>query len=423
VLANGGEYEREYRVLRPDGQVRWIVGRGHVESKDGRPIHVLGVSLDVTQRKLAEERSQLVVEATPNALVMVNPEGRITLVNAAVEKIFGYSRQELIGQPVEVLVPENLRGEHPGNRGGYLAHPEVRAMGAGRELFGRRKDGSEVPVEIGLNPIQTPDGMFVLAAVIDITQRQKAELDAERQRNELAHLSRVTMLGELSGSLAHELNQPLTSILSNAQAAQRFLAQGGNLDEVHEILKDIVKEDKQAGEIIRRLRLLLKKGEVHHEPLDIAETVRDVLRLVRSDLVNQGVTVTTEMARNLPAVGGDRVQLQQVLLNLVVNGCDAMADTPAVDRELVVRAERADGGGVQVSVSDNGSGIPDGQVERIFDPFFTTKAHGMGLGLAVCRTIITAHGGRLWAVSNNGQGATVHFSVPAADMFAGQAAS
>ncbi len=424
LLVAGGEYEREYRVVCPDGQMRWIAGRGRVEAKDGRPVRVRGVSLDITRRKLAEERSELVVEAAPNALVMVNPEGRITLVNAAVEKVFGYSRQELIGQPVEILVPGKFRGQHPGNRGGYLAHPEVRAMGAGRELFGRRKDGREVPVEIGLNPIQTPDGLFVLASVIDIAQRKQSELEAERQRNELAHLSRVTMLGELSGSLAHELNQPLTSILSNAQAALRFLAHGNDLDEVREILKDIVEEDRHAGEVIRRLRLLLKKGEVHHEPLDVAEVVRDVLRLVRSDLVNQGVAAATELPSHLPAVRGDRVQLQQVLLNLVMNGCDAMAGTPAADRELVVRAEAADGDGVHVSVSDNGSGIPDDQTDRIFDPFFTTKEHGMGLGLAVCRTIIAAHGGRLWAAGNNGRrGATLHFTLPASGQSAGPAAS
>ena len=423
LVSDGGEYEREYRIMRPDGQIRWVACRGRVESRDGTPVRALAVSLDITRRKVAEERSQLVVEATPSALLMVNSDGRITLGNAAAEKIFGYSRQELIGQPVETLVPERFRGEHPGNRGRYLTHPEVREMGAGREHFGRRKDGSEVPIEIGWNPIETPDGLFVLASVVDVTQRRQAELEAESHRNELAHLSRVTMLGELSGSLAHELNQPLTSILSNAQAAQRFLAQGGNLDEVGEILKDIVAEDRHAGEVIQRLRLLLKKGEVRHDPLDMSEVVQDVLRLVRSDLVNQGVAVATEIASHLPAVRGDRVQLQQVLLNLVMNGCDAMAGSLAVDRALVVRAEAADGDGVHVSVSDNGSGIPDDQTERIFDPFFTTKAHGMGLGLAVCRTIITAHGGRLWAVGNDGRGATLHFAVPAAGRSAAQAAS
>ena len=424
LISDGGEYEGEYRIVRPDGQQRWVAGRGRVESRDGKPVRALGVSVDISRLKVAEERSELVLEAMPNALVMVNPEGRITLSNTAAEKIFGYSRQELIGQPVETLVPEKFRGEHPGNSGRYLTHPEVREMGAGRELFGRRKDGSEVPIEIGWNPIETPDGLFVLASVVDTTKRKQAELEADLQRNELAHLSRVTMLGELSGSLAHELNQPLMSILSNAQAAQRFLAQGGNLDEVGEILKDIVKEDKNAGEVIRRLRLLLEKGEVHQEALDVVELVRDVIRLVRSDLVNQGVIVKTEIASNLPAVLGDRVQLQQVLLNLVLNGCDAMAGTPAVDRKLVVRAEAAGGaGGVHLSVSDYGSGIPDDQTERIFDPFFTTKAHGLGLGLAVCRTIITAHGGRLWAVGNDDRGATLHFAVPAAGRSAAQAAS
>jgi len=223
------------------------------------------------------------------------------------------------------------------------------------------------------------------------------------------------MLGELSGALAHELNQPLTAILSNAQAAQRFLAQGeGGLEEVREILKDIVEEDKHAGEVIGRLRRLLKKGEVHLQALDLDEVVQDALNLVRSDIVSHGVTVETEIAAELPPVRGDRVQIQQVLLNLVTNGYDAMAGVEGPERQLVVGAELADGAGVRVSVSDRGTGIPPGEIERIFEPFVTTKPHGMGLGLAVCRSILAAHGGRLWAVNNPGRGATFHFTLPLA---------
>ena len=288
-------------------------------------------------------------------------------------------------------------------------------MGAGRELFGRRKDGSEVPVEVGLNPIRSSAGVFALASVIDITERKRSELELEQQRNELAHLSRVTMLGELSGSLAHELNQPLSAILSNAQAAQRFLARdASNLDEVREILKDIVEQDKRAGEVIRRLRLLLTKGEVHRQPLDLSEVLLEVLKLVRSDLVNQGVAVTTDLASDLPAVSGDRVQMQQVLLNLVMNGCDAMSDIEHSRRWLSLKTARDDGAGVRVSVADQGCGIPQEKLARVFEPFFTTKSQGMGLGLAVCRSIVEAHRGRLWAESGPGIGATFHFTLPAA---------
>jgi PAS domain S-box-containing protein len=252
-------------------------------------------------------------------------------------------------------------------------------------------------------------------ASLDITARKAAEADLLLHREELAHLSRVTMVGELSGSLAHELNQPLTAILSNAQAAQRHLAHAApDLDEVREILKDIVSEDKRAGEVIRRLRLLLRKGEVNHQPLDLSEVVEDVLKITRSDLVSRGVAVAIDTVAGLPAVAGDRVQLQQVLLNLVVNGCDAMTDgAGSGDRRLTVRVYRDDVRGVRVSVSDLGSGIPAEKLDGVFAPFFTTKAHGLGLGLAVCHTIIEAHGGRIWAENNAAPpGTTFHFTIP-----------
>jgi two-component system, LuxR family, sensor kinase FixL len=293
-LRTGEEYESEYRAVLPDGQVRWIAGRGQVEfNRDGQPARMRGVAVDITKRKQAEEQ-------------------------------------------------------------------------------------------------------------------------AARHRNEMAHLSRVFTLGELSGSLAHELSLPLTAILSNAQAAQRVLAHGGaDLAEVQEILDEIVSEDKRAGEVIRRLRLWLKKGEVRQQSLRINEVVEDVLKLIHSDLVNQHVTVDIELARTLPTVTGDPVQLQQVLLNLVVNACDAMADCNTQERRLLIRTGIENGNSaVIVSVIDGGGSIPEEKMEQIFESFFTTKEEGMGLGLSVCRTIITAHRGKLWATNNADRGATFHFSLP-----------
>jgi C4-dicarboxylate-specific signal transduction histidine kinase len=251
-------------------------------------------------------------------------------------------------------------------------------------------------------------------ASLDITKRKQVELEAARHRTEMAHLSRVATVGELSGSLAHELNRPLGAILSNAQAAQRMLANGDtDVAEVREILNDIVSEDKRAAEVIRRLRLWLKKGEVQHQSLRINKVVRDVLKLMRTDLISQNVSVDTELARHLPTVTGDPVQLQQVLVNLVVNSCDAMADCDTPDRRLRIRTGIENGSdAVIVSVTDRGGGIQVKEVERMFEPFFTTKAKGMGLGLSVCRTIITAHRGKLWATSNPDRGATFHFTLP-----------
>ena len=248
---------------------------------------------------------------------------------------------------------------------------------------------------------------------MDITDRKQAEADASQQRAELAHLSRVTMLGELSGSMAHELNQPLTAILSNAQAAIRFLAHDNiDLNEVRDILKDIVEQDNRAGEVIRRLRLLLKKGEVRQQPLDLNDVVQEVLKLIRSDLVNQSVVAHTELATDLPPVKGDRVQLQQVLLNLVMNACDAMNGNAPADRQLVVRTELCADKNVRVSVADGGVGLAPDKLEQVFMPFYTTKPHGLGLGLSVCRTIITAHGGNLWAANGEARGAVFNFTIP-----------
>src|SRR5213592_3117782 len=241
-----------------------------------------------------------------------------------------------------------------------------------------------------------------------------AALEAARQRQELTHLARVTSLGELSSSLAHELTHPLTAILSNAQAAQRFLADDDvDLNELREILNDIVAEDQRAGEVIHRLRSLLKKGEPqkHCDDVDVNEVARDVLKLMRNDLINQNVTVDTDLAQNLPAIRGDRVQLQQVVLNLLLNACEAMTASDSSERQLLITS-KLENGAVRMSVTDRGGGIPEEKLEQVFERFFTTKKEGMGLGLSICRSIINEHEGKIWATKNADCGATFHFSLP-----------
>jgi PAS domain S-box-containing protein len=254
----------------------------------------------------------------------------------------------------------------------------------------------------------------MVGAAIDITAQNQAETEAALQRNELAHLSRVAMLSELSGSLAHELNQPLAIILTNAQAAQRLLAQQPpDLAEARDILADIVSEDQRASEVIGRLRSLLKPGQAQAQPLSLNEIIEDVLRIARRDLLGRAITVHLSLAETPPRVLGDRIQLQQVLLNLILNASDAMSGNPPARRHLTLATTHGEGA-VRMSVSDTGCGLPP-DAERVFEPFYSTKAQGLGLGLSICRSIVTAHKGRLWAEATANGGATLRLELPAAD--------
>jgi two-component system, LuxR family, sensor kinase FixL len=236
--------------------------------------------------------------------------------------------------------------------------------------------------------------------------------EAGRLRQELTHIGRVSAMGELTASLAHELNQPLSAILNNAEVAQHVLeATVPDIVEMREILKDIVADDKRASDVIRRLRALLKKGELEHVPLDLNGVVDEVAQLVRNDVVVRNVPMRLDLATGLPRVRGDRVQLQQVVLNLVLNGLEAMREVNGREPALVIRTSRA-GATVTVAIEDSGTGIEMQDVEQIFQPLYTTKTEGLGMGLAIARTIIDAHGGQLRALNNVAGGATFEFTLP-----------
>ncbi len=618
-------------------------------------------------RKRAEERFRTAIDAAPNGMVMIAADGTITMATAPIERMFGYAAEELLGQPVELLLPERYRVQHVRDRSSFLAAPQTRAMGAGRDLYGRRKDGSEVPVEIGLNPIHTAEGPFVLASVIDISERKRGEealrrsearktgmfetaldciisidhrgkivefnpsaertfgyrreevlgrelaeliippslrkrhrqglthylatgegsvlnrriempavradgaefpveltvtristdgpplftaylrditerkrsehalresqrrlqlmadslpvlisyVDAERRyqfnnaacarwfgipaeackgrpvrdvlgpaayeaiqehlnaalagepqsfdtclsyqesgvrdvhaeyvphrdefgtvlgfyalivdvtdrkradaeaqalKDQLAHVARVATMGELAASIAHEVNQPLCAIVSNAQTAQHLLTKNDtDVEEVRETLQDIIEDGRRASEVIARIRSFLQKDQLETSLVNINGLVREVVALTRRETSRRGAAVTLDLADRLPPVLGDAIQLQQVVLNLMTNALEAMETVEKPLRKLLIRSSHEQPGEIAVAVTDHGIGFKAAEEGRLFEAFFTTKPHGLGMGLAICRSIIQAHGGRLWATPNTGTGATFHFTLP-----------
>jgi len=338
-------------------------------------------------------------------------------------------RQQLGFEPGEPLsIPAMLQHIHPDDR--EAVHRELQragqAMGEWRSEYRvSLPDGTHrwIVARNRMYPDTASGTSRMRGVTVDITARKNAEQALEMQRDELVHLARITTLNEFSNSLAHELNQPLAIILTNAQAAQRLLAQSPpDLAEARDILTDIVSEDQRAGEVIRRLRSLLKHGQSHLLPLSLDDIVEDVLRIAHSELIGRGITVHTVMAASDPRVAGDRVQLQQVLLNLILNACEAMASNPPASRHLTLASARSEET-IRVSVSDTGCGLPS-DAESIFKPFYTTRKDGLGLGLPICRSIVTAHHGRLWAEAHGaagpslgataaGPGATLHLELPA----------
>jgi PAS domain S-box-containing protein len=411
------EYQIEYRVLLPDGTLRWIGGRGRcVPRPDAKGIRVIGVSIDITPWKQAQDLFRMATEASPSGIILVNEQGRIVLVNTHVEELFGYRREELVGKLVDILLPERFANEHPVHRAQFIAAPTARPMGAGRELFARRKDGSEFPVEIGLNPVETQEGILVLAVVVDIAARKFAEAEALQHQAQLGHLSRVAVLGELAASIAHELNQPLSGIISNASAGVRFIDRGDvDLREMRDLLADIVADGRRAGDVIRGVRSMVKKGDPAWEPVNLSDLVTNVVRMLNSDAMLHSCKLETLLDPHLPAIEGDPVQLQQVLLNLVINAFDAMRDTPPSRRKVVIATGRNEDGTIRTSVRDYGIGIPEEMRERLFDHFVTTKAEGLGLGLGIVRSIVESHGGTVAAENVDGGGARFHFTLPAND--------
>ena len=418
----GLPFQGEFRIVLSTGEQRWILAKGSIAAEPGSSCDQrrLGVVLDITERKRAEqalekERSFLrqVIDTDPNFIFAKDREGRFTLANKAVADAYGTTVENLIGRTDADFNPNQHEVES-------FRQMDLEVIDTLQERFIPEEritngNGRVRWLQTVKRPIIESDGSAkqVLGASTDITQRKKTELELREQRAELAHVARISTMGELAASLAHELNQPLTAILSNAQAALRFLSsKPSDIEEVREILQDIVKDNSRASEVIRRMRALVKKEDIEFASLDLAGLIRDVVVLLHSDAILQNIKISLSLDENLTTVLADKVQTQQVMLNLLLNAFDAMKDCSAVDREVKVRAEPYGASLIKVAVSDWGMGLSVDKLDKIFEPFYTTKGEGLGMGLSICRSIIEAHGGRLWAENNAGAGATFYFTLP-----------
>jgi PAS domain S-box-containing protein len=419
ALQGGGDYVVEYRIVLSDGSMHWLVTRARVEiDSDGLPARVRGVSIDITERKLVDEalreseaRFRTMANTAPVMIWMSGTDKLCTFFNKGWLNFTGRTLEQELGNGWAA-------GVHPDDFDNCV-EMHVNAFDARQEFTMeyrlRRFDGEYCWVLGHGVPRFESDGTFLgyIGTAIDITERKRAESELRRQREELAHMNRVSTMGELSASLAHELNQPLTAILSNAQAAQRFLAaQPAAVKELREILKDIVQDDSRASAVIHRMRALVKKQEIAFVPIDLSGVIRDVAALVHSDALLHNIRVLLEPDPRLPLVQGDKVELQQVVLNMLLNAFEAMKDCPANQREINVGAELDGADVVRVVVRDHGTGMSSENLDKIFQPFYTTKRDGLGMGLSISRSIIEAHGGRLWAENNLDRGATFYFTVP-----------
>ncbi len=398
---------RWYRCI--DRAIRWPDGR-MVRYEIAIDIHDLKLAQEALQE--SEEKYRTLVENANEAILVVQ-DGELKFANRRTWELTGYSEEELHSRPFIEFV-----------------HPDDREVAVG--LYLRKVNSEEIPrihsikiidkggnikwIEASTVLISWEGEPATLSFLNNITKRKQAETDSRQLQQQLVHVMRVATIGEITASVVHELNQPCTAILNNAQAAQRFLAADPpDLDEVRDALKDIIEDDKRAAEVMQRLRSLLRKGEVTRKLLDLSETIREIVPFLHRELAGNHVSMHFDLPSGLPPVSGDQIELQQVVVNLVVNACEAMTESEPDSRELVVSTFTDQSNNVVVAVRDSGPGLDRKVGDHIFDPFYTTKSEGMGMGLSISRSIIEAHGGSLWGTNNPDRGATFYFTVPISD--------
>jgi PAS domain S-box-containing protein len=430
----GSHFDVEFRIVLPEGAIKYVRSTGHpVRNLSGDLVEYVGTSIDVTEHKRAdEERERLLaseraafdeaVAAQQRFRDLVNsvegivweadvPSFQFLFISKQAERVLGYPVERWLSEPT--FWKDHV---HPEDREWALQYCQNATAEKRDHQFEYRMiaaDGSVVWLRDLVTVVVEGDrATRVRGVMLDLTNRKQAEEALRQAQADLAHVSRVTTMGELTASLAHEVKQPIAAASTNASTCLLWLAgDTPNIEEARAAASRIVKDGQRAAEIISRIRLLFKKDTPQRELVDVNEVIREMIVLLRGEAMRYNISVRTELAADLPQVLGDRVQLQQVLMNLMINGIDAMKDADGT-RELGIKSQRAENEEVVVSVTDTGVGLPPQQAEQIFNAFFTTKPHGTGMGLRISRSIIESYGGRLWAANNTPRGANFCFTLP-----------
>ena len=414
-LNSKGYWEGELAHTTRDGSELVVASRQVLQrDQSGNPLTILEINNDITERKRAEEavREQAnLLNLTHDTVFVRGLTDEITYWNHGAEELYGWTNEEAIGQVTHQLLQTTFSAP--------LEEINKELLDAGRwegEITQTKRDGSRVVVASRWSIQRNKQGqpVAILETNNDITERKQAEAALQKAQSELAHVTRVTTLGELTASIAHEVNQPLAAVVTNGNACLRWLArQPPNLIEAQQAVERIIKDGHRASEVIGRIRTLVKKAPQRKDRVDINDIIREVIALAQGEVYRNRVSLMTQLSDGLPLVLGDRIQLQQVILNLIINGVEAMSGQKENPRELVINSRKDDSSGLLVAVRDSGIGLESVKLEQLFDAFYTTKREGMGMGLAISRSIIEAHGGRLWATANSPHGAVFQFTLPA----------
>jgi two-component system sensor kinase FixL len=422
VAELGGNFDVSFKVGGAPGPGQWIRARGGlVRDDDGVARHISGIVLDIDEEKQLEEalrtrESHLrsILDTVPDAMIVIDGYGIVQFFSTAAERLFGYTEQEAIGRNVSELMPQPDQSRHDSYLARYRSSGERHIIGIGRIVTGKRRDGTTFPMHLSIGEMQSGGEPYFTGFVRDLTEHQQTQARLQELQSELVHVSRLSAMGEMASALAHELNQPLAAISNYMKGSRRLLAASTdpNTPKIENAMDRAAEQALRAGQIIRRLRDFVSRGESEKRVESLSKLVEEAGALGLAGAREQNIQLRFNLNPEFDLVLVDRVQIQQVLVNLFRNALEAMAQSPK--RELSASNTAVADDMIEVAVSDTGPGFHDDVKPNLFQTFFTTKETGMGVGLSISRSIIEAHGGRMWAEDNPSGGATFRFTLPAA---------